>query len=119
MTSCRIVEDVQIVFAVAGGDSSLELQIRDIAFKRLVDAGLQVVSIRKDQAVVFGEKDASVGDRIKPTGGLGFLVEHEVPVIVLFERLNLQQNNIANDRVIVLTVVERLIRVVDWFVVDA
>ena len=69
--------------------------------------------------MVFRQEHASVGDRIQPASGLCFLVEYEVPVVVLFEGLNLHQDNVANDRVIVLAVIKRLIRVVDRFFVDA
>ncbi len=119
MTGCRIVKHVQVVFSITGGNSPFEFQICNVAFERFVNARLQIVAVGENQTVIFGKKHASVCDRIQSTRRLCFLVEYEVAIIVLFEGFDLQQNDIANYRVVVLAVIERLVGIVDRFIVDA
>ena len=69
--------------------------------------------------MVLRKEDARFGDRIEPLRRLCFLVVNNVAKLIFFERLDLHQDDIANDRVENLCVVERLIGIVYRFGVNS
>ena len=115
----QIVEDEKRVLAIRRGDATLEAQILKAGIKGLHLAGLQHVAAWEDDTVIVGQQHARFGDGIHAAHVLGALVEDEVTIRLLLIRQHLEQDKIANDRVVDLGVVQRLVLVLDRLGVDA
>ena len=114
-----VVEDIEIVFAVGCIDPPLEEQPVQRVIERFVLAGLQVVAVGKDQPVLVGQQHAGGVNRVEPDGLPGLLVVDDVAELLLLVRPDLEQDDVADDCIVDLRVVERLVFVLDRFGEDA
>ena len=118
-SALAFVEHVHHVFAVGRTDGALVLHAGDGGVESLVLAVLQVVAPGKDDAVVFGQLDAGLHDRIQPDDLAGERVEHQSAPRRLPVRQDLQQDQRTDARVLHLRIVQRLGAILDRFTVDA
>ncbi len=114
-----VVEHVQEIFAVGGGQPPLEDHPGQTALEDLGLAALQVVAVGENDPVVVGQQHAGVGDRIQPHGPLDLFAVDDVAEPVFLIRTDLQQDQIADRRVVDLGIVQRLVLVLDRLGVDS
>ena len=115
----RAVEDVEHVFAVRRPDLFVNDQVGQLVAEELMVAGLQVVPAGEDDTVLLRELETRLANRVRADHGLRSQVEDEVTPDLLVVWSNPEQNQAADLRVLDARVVERLVRVVDAFRVDA
>ena len=81
-------------------------------------ARLQVISAWENQALVAGQHHARLFDLVQSHRLLDLAVVNQVSCFFFLIRFHLQQNQIADDRIMDLGIVQRLIRMVDRFGVN-
>ena len=118
-TGCRLIEQKQHVFAVGRLDRALETQPSIGLIKRLVVTGLQIVTTRKHDAVIFRQLHTALADGIDAHDFFIQPVEHQITPLVFLVRPDLQQNQLTQFRVEKLGIIQRLIGIFHRFGVNA
>ena len=114
-----VVEDVEVVLAVRGGDALEEDHARHILVEEPFAALLEVVAPGEEDAMVLGQLDAGLGDGVHPEGLPPLAVEDEVPPGLLAVGQDAEQDQLAHGGVVDLGVVEGLVRILHRLGVDA
>ncbi len=114
-----VVEQVQIVFAVGRRDRALITHVAESVIESFELTGLQIVTAGKNQPLIARQHHTGVLDFVQSHRLLDLAVEDQVPRLRFLIRSYLQQHQIADDRIVNLGIVQRLIGVVDRFGIDA
>ena len=118
-TALAVVEDIEKVFTVGRSQPFFEDHIGEIGLEGLALAVLQVIAVSKDQAMVVGEQDAGLFDRIQSPGLLDLLVVDNVAGLRFLVGSNPQQHQVTDNRITDVRIVECLVRLFHRFTVEA
>ena len=114
-----IEKDVQIIFSVRRGHGPFQQHFAFFGLVTLQLAALEIVAIRKDQAMLFGQQDAGLSNRIHTVNGLQLFVKNKIPGDLLPVGRNFDQDQRALNSVLNLSIVQLLVTILHRFRVNA
>ena len=112
-------EDTQRVLAVCSRNAFFESHRRQSGVEAAHLAGLQHITVREQDAVVVRQQHAAFGDAVNAVRLPRALIEDEMTPRFFLIRQDFEHDEIADDGVVNLGVVERLVLVIDGFAEDA
>ncbi len=112
-------EDKQRVLAVCGRNALFESHRRQAGIETAHLTGLQHIAVRKQDAVTVGKQHAAFRDAVDAMRLTRALVEDEMTPRFFLIRQDFEHDEIADDGVMNLRVVERLVLVIDRLAEDA